>query len=53
MNVEGSVVTLKGTVTTWSQRDAAERAAAGAPGITQVDNEIVVEPAVEPIDEQC
>ena len=53
VNVEGSVATLKGTVTTWSQRGAAERAAAGAPGITQVDNEIIVEPPVELIDEQC
>jgi len=50
-------VTLTGTVGTWMQREAAERAAGNAPGIARVDNEIVVEPAepheVEPIDEMC
>jgi osmotically-inducible protein OsmY len=42
--VHGSTVTLTGQVTTWAQRDAAERAAAGAPGITAVDNLIEVTP---------
>ena len=39
------------------QRDAAERAAGSAPGITRVDNEIVVAPPepreFEPPDEIC
>lgn len=51
--VKGTVATLGGTVTTWRQRDVVERAAAHAPGITCVENDIVVEPPVEPIDEQC
>jgi osmotically-inducible protein OsmY len=35
---------LTGSVGTWLQRESAERAAADAPGITQVENRIVVEP---------
>jgi osmotically-inducible protein OsmY len=57
VTVQNDVVTLKGTVGTWMQRAAAERAAGSAPGIVRVDNQIVVEPAepheVEPIDEMC
>jgi osmotically-inducible protein OsmY len=57
VTVQDNAVTLKGTVGTWLQRDAAERAAGNAPGIARVDNQIVVEPAepheVEPIDEMC
>ena len=55
--VSDDVVTLKGTVGSWMQRDAAERAAGSAPGIRRVDNEIVVEPrephGFEPPDEIC
>jgi osmotically-inducible protein OsmY len=55
--VSDDVVTLKGTVGSWLQRNAAERAAGRAPGIRRVDNEIVVEPRepheVEPPDEMC
>jgi hypothetical protein len=43
----GDVVTLTGHVGTWLQRDIAERAAAGAPGIRRVDNLITVEPPIE------
>ena len=57
VTVHDDAVTLKGTVGTWLQREAAERAAGNAPGMTRVDNQIVVEPAepheVEPIDEMC
>ena len=53
--VNGDVVTLKGTVGSWMQRQAAERAAGTAPGIRRIDNEILVEPAepheFEPPDE--
>jgi osmotically-inducible protein OsmY len=35
---------LTGTVGTWLQRESAERAAADAPGITHVENRIVIEP---------
>jgi len=43
VSVYGDTVTLSGAVGTWLQRDAAERAAANAPGIVRVDNRIVVE----------
>ena len=50
-------VILTGTVRSWSQRDAAERAAGSAPGIRRLDNRIIVEPSepheVEPPDEMC
>jgi osmotically-inducible protein OsmY len=42
--VAGDIVTLTGTVGSWSQREAAERGAGSAPGIRQVDNEIRVVP---------
>jgi osmotically-inducible protein OsmY len=53
VDVDGDVATLRGTVTTWTEYDSAERAAIGAPGIRRVDNRIVVEPAAEAIDEIC
>jgi osmotically-inducible protein OsmY len=40
----GDVVTLTGHVGTWLQREIAERAAADAPGIRRVDNQITVDP---------
>jgi osmotically-inducible protein OsmY len=43
VTVSGSTATLTGTVGTWLQHEAAERAAASAPGITRVDNRIVVQ----------
>jgi len=42
--VSDGVAFLTGTATSWPQRDAAEHAAFEAPGITMVDNQIVVEP---------
>ena len=50
VTVTGSVAHLSGTATSWLQRDAAERAAYDAPGITMVDNHIVVDP---PNDDTC
>jgi osmotically-inducible protein OsmY len=50
VTVAGSVVHLKGTATSWQQREAAERAAYDAPGISMVDNQIVVDP---PHDDDC
>jgi osmotically-inducible protein OsmY len=41
--VSGDRATLTGTAATWLQRDAAERAAASAPGIARVDNRITVQ----------
>ena len=42
--VTDDVVVLNGTVTTWGQRDAVERAAASAPGVVRVINDVVVQP---------
>lgn len=57
VRVQDDTVVLTGTVSTWLQRDAAERAAGNAPGIARIENQIVVEPLepheVEPIDEMC
>jgi osmotically-inducible protein OsmY len=57
VTVSDEVATLTGTVGSWMQRDAAQRAAGSAPGIRRVDNEIVVVPPephkFEPPDEIC
>ncbi|HEX8114039.1 MAG TPA: BON domain-containing protein [Kofleriaceae bacterium] len=42
VDVQGSKVTLKGTVRSWAEREESERAAWLAPGVTQVDNRIQV-----------
>jgi osmotically-inducible protein OsmY len=42
--ISGDTAVLTGTVASWFQREAAERAAGDAPGIRWVDNRIVVEP---------
>jgi osmotically-inducible protein OsmY len=44
VTITGSTARLTGHVTSWAQRDAAERAAAAAPGITAIDNLIDVTP---------
>jgi osmotically-inducible protein OsmY len=46
---------LTGTADSWAQRDAAEAAAAQAPGVTEVNNHITVTStlAPEPVDEIC
>lgn len=48
VTVSGETATLTGTVGTWLQRESAERAAANAPGIGQVENRIVVESPYQP-----
>jgi osmotically-inducible protein OsmY len=50
--VTGDTAVLTGTVSTWLQYEAAEDAAAGAPGIARVDNRLVVEPPAA-VDELC
>ena len=51
--VAGGVATLTGAVASWAQRDAAERAAASAPGITQVENLLDVAPPPGDVDPEC
>jgi osmotically-inducible protein OsmY len=42
VDVDGDSVILKGTVKSWAEREEAERAAWGAPGIASVDNRITI-----------
>jgi osmotically-inducible protein OsmY len=51
ITVAGNTVTLNGRVSTWLQRESAERAAADAPGIAHVDNRIVVQAHLRDFDE--
>jgi osmotically-inducible protein OsmY len=42
--VNGSEVILEGTVRSWIEREEAERVAWSAPGVTKVEDRIVVSP---------
>ena len=44
VEADGSVVTLKGRVRSWIEREEAERAAWSAPGVTSVVDQITVQP---------
>ncbi len=44
VEANGSEVVLRGTVRSWAERQEAERAAWAAPGVTKVDNRIVISP---------
>ncbi len=44
VEAHGSEVILRGTVRSWAEREEAERAAWSAPGITKVENRILVSP---------
>jgi osmotically-inducible protein OsmY len=44
VEAQGSEVILKGTVRSWIEREEAERAAWSAPGVTKVEDRIVVAP---------
>jgi osmotically-inducible protein OsmY len=43
VDVVGSKVILKGTVRSWAEREEAERQAWLAPGVTSVENRIIIE----------
>jgi len=45
VDVSNGVAVLTGTVSSWTQRHAAEQAAGDTPGIVRVDNRLVVSPA--------
>lgn len=55
VGIGGDIAVLTGTVASWREREAAERAAGDAPGIRWVDNRIVVESDDRPgdADEIC
>jgi osmotically-inducible protein OsmY len=42
VEANGSEVVLRGTVRSWAERQEAERAAWAAPGVTKVDNRIII-----------
>ncbi|KTS80772.1 ornithine aminotransferase, partial [Pantoea dispersa] len=44
VDVDGSKVTLRGTVRSWAERQEAERSAWAAPGVSSVTNNIVISP---------
>jgi osmotically-inducible protein OsmY len=46
VEVEGNKAILKGTVRSYAEKRDAERAARNAPGITEVENKLTVDPSI-------
>ncbi|HEX3533101.1 MAG TPA: BON domain-containing protein [Gemmatimonadaceae bacterium] len=46
VEIDGNKATLKGTVRSYAERRDAERAARNAPGITDVENRLMVDPSI-------
>ena len=46
VEIDGHTATLRGTVRSFAERRDAERAARNAPGITEVENKLTVDPSV-------
>jgi osmotically-inducible protein OsmY len=44
VETEGGTVTQRGTVRSWAERQAAQRAAWAVPGVTKVENSIAITP---------
>jgi osmotically-inducible protein OsmY len=46
VEVEGNRVILRGTVRSYAEKRDAERAARNAPGVTEVENDLIVDPSI-------